>query len=169
MVFSPDGATLAGGEWSDILLWEVETGDLKARLEGHADEVVSLAFSPDGATLASGSEDGRVRTWDVERGKPESIFPAGARMPVAISPDGAVLASGSGSWVLLWDLETGRTRATLNGHEGEDRWSFWGRISCLLTGWGLSGQRGQRRYGGPVGYGLFTGRPGAGSSGFHLD
>ena len=45
VVFSPDGATLAGGEWSDILLWEVETGDLKARLEGHADEVVSLAFS----------------------------------------------------------------------------------------------------------------------------
>jgi WD40 repeat protein len=50
-----------------VQLWEVDTGRLVARLEGHAGQVNCLAFSPDSTRLASGSYDRTVRLWDVAR------------------------------------------------------------------------------------------------------
>jgi WD40 repeat protein len=34
-------------------------------LEGHMEEIVSVAFSPDGMRIVSGSEDNTFRLWDV--------------------------------------------------------------------------------------------------------
>ena len=38
-------------------------------LEGHTDDVQSIAFSPDGGTLASGSSDDTIKLWDVATGR----------------------------------------------------------------------------------------------------
>jgi WD40 repeat protein/energy-coupling factor transporter ATP-binding protein EcfA2 len=82
LAFSPDGTTLAsGGGGNDyyggsgraysIVLWNVAKAQaLGSPLEGHKDEVLSLAFSPDGKILASGSADETVKLWDVARLKP---------------------------------------------------------------------------------------------------
>jgi WD40 repeat protein len=82
LAFSPDGKTLAsGGGGNDyyggsgsgysIVLWNVVKGQaLGPSLEGHKNEVLSLAFSPDGKVLASGSADETVKLWDVARLKP---------------------------------------------------------------------------------------------------
>ena len=76
VAFSPDGLTLAIGHNYDlnhrrpdpgntiIRLWDAETGQHKATLEGHTDDVTSVAFSPDG-TLASASYDGTIFLWDL--------------------------------------------------------------------------------------------------------
>ena len=45
-----------------------------ATLEGHEEEVNSVAYSPDGETLVSGSNDKTIRFWDVERGAAEWTF-----------------------------------------------------------------------------------------------
>ena len=69
VAFSPDGLTLAIGP-SDvdsgntiIRLWDAETGQHKATLEGPPSKSNFLAFSPDG-TLASASHDG-ILLWDL--------------------------------------------------------------------------------------------------------
>ncbi|CAD8131142.1 unnamed protein product [Paramecium sonneborni] len=52
--FLPDGATLASGSVDNsIRLWDVKTGQQKAKSDDHANWVQSICFSPDGTTLGS--------------------------------------------------------------------------------------------------------------------
>jgi WD40 repeat protein len=70
VTFAPDGGTLAVAIGPAVQLWDVATGHLVARLEGHAGNVRCLAYSPDGTLLASGGHDRTVRLWDVARYRP---------------------------------------------------------------------------------------------------
>ena len=124
VVFSPDGGTVAIASWDrTIRLWDLATKTRVANLEGHTDEVASLAFSPDGGTVATASWDRTVRLWDVAtrtevgalEGHLYEIY------SVAFSPDGATLASGSSyspglDMLKLWDVSTRMEIANLKGH-----------------------------------------------------
>ena len=87
-----------------------------AALEGHTDQVQSVAFSPEGTILASGSDDGNVKLWDVETRTHITTLQGhgGGVYSVAFTPDGTALASGSADrTIILWDVETkGQTRIT---------------------------------------------------------
>ena len=63
-----------------IQLWDVETRSKLATLEGHVQQVASLAFHPDGTLLASQSWDGVLRLWDVATGR------ALLQMPLLVDP-----------------------------------------------------------------------------------
>ncbi|MDE0017338.1 MAG: WD40 repeat domain-containing protein, partial [Candidatus Poribacteria bacterium] len=55
LAFSPDSKMLASTSfYGTILLWDVETGQLRHNLSAHTDSVLALAFSPDNQILASG-------------------------------------------------------------------------------------------------------------------
>ena len=75
VTISPDERLVATGADDNIVrLFESDTGELIAELEGHGQgtiflrsAVYSIAFSPNGKWLASGGHDGRVIVWDIDR------------------------------------------------------------------------------------------------------
>jgi len=102
VAFSPDGQTVATGEYGNVQLFRVSDGALLGRLTGHSSTVASVAFSPDGETLVTGSTDIEVRRWRVsdrmrlytleENGEGVSFvtFSTDGRMMVAVYKDGTV-------------------------------------------------------------------------------
>src|SRR5262249_10136058 len=67
LAFSPNGRTLAWGDWSDPILHllEVASGKERHALTGHRGPIHSLTFSADGKTLVSGSSDTTGLVWDL--------------------------------------------------------------------------------------------------------
>ncbi|KAJ7097617.1 hypothetical protein C8R44DRAFT_643164 [Mycena epipterygia] len=105
--FRPRFPRLAFIERAQLINWPATM----AVLEGHTEQVNSVAFSPDGKRIVSGSSDTTLRLWDVETGE-------GVGQPlightdfvnsVMFSPDGRQIVSGSGdATVRLWDAESG--------------------------------------------------------------
>lgn len=154
MAFSPDGRWLASGSMDHIIcVWDVATGHLLRKFEGHTARVNSLAFSPDGKLFASGSDDHFTILWDMATGKAKRRFvaPAGEIYHVAFSPDGQWLASGSGEGIALWDISSGKLLQgfgydVLKGHlfgftpdghsliiEGDARIATWRLKQEILT------------------------------------
>ena len=111
VAFSPDGRYLLAGSRNDLLMWELESGDLVRRFAGHTNAPRRVVFSPGGELVASGAHDGTARVWHTETGEPCWTLREGSHwiVDVDFSPDGKFLATG-GRTVMLWDVETGRER-----------------------------------------------------------
>jgi WD40 repeat protein len=125
VAFSPDGTRLAGTSPDrSVMVWDVASGELIARLEGHGGRrVLNLRFSPDGSRIASASDDRTVRVWDLaskaEIARFEGEF---AFWSVAFSPDGRRLAGAEDDHSIhLWDLASGEEIARLRGHRDRIR------------------------------------------------
>ena len=118
--FSPDRTRgVFGGYGGTLCLWQVESGEKIAVLQGHSAHVTSCIFSPDGTRIVSGSTDGTLRLWNGETGEEIAVLRGHSR-PVrtcAFSPDGTRIVSGSNDRTLrLWNGETGEDIAVLRGH-----------------------------------------------------
>jgi serine/threonine protein kinase/WD40 repeat protein len=120
MAFSPDGKRLATAVETDserageVLVWDVATGKVVLRLEGHTHGVTRLAYSPDGKRIASidqrrNGPHHEIKLWDAVTGtellslKPE---PTRASQPLTFTRDGHRL---------FWG----------NGYDGREMEQFW--------------------------------------------
>ena len=140
VAFSPDGHTLASGS-NGLILWDVNSVNLRTTLGRGIGFTTSVAFSPDGKTIASGSSLGTVLLWDVDTGQPKTCqplenpqeissvaFSPNENSPkrttpptpqvvvnaVGFSPDGSTLASGhSDGTIRLHEVDTGKLKATV--------------------------------------------------------
>ncbi|MEM7534742.1 MAG: TIR domain-containing protein, partial [Chloroflexota bacterium] len=81
--FSPDGTRIVSGSSDKTMrIWDADSGEQLAILDGHTDAVRSVGFSPDGTRIVSGSgsfrrRDNTVRIWDVAHGQ-GAVRPADA-------------------------------------------------------------------------------------------
>lgn len=108
LAFSPDGRSLASGEYRMVKLWQREENLPQFTLG--ADPVSSVAVSADGKWLATAAKDNVVRIWDAASGQPVKELPGhtGAVSGLQFSPDSSKLASGSADKSLrVWDVAGG--------------------------------------------------------------
>jgi RNA polymerase sigma factor (sigma-70 family) len=125
---SPRGTTVAAvaDRVGAVVLLDPATGKEQRPLPGQVGRTVGLAFSPDGTQLATASDDGRIRVWDVAKGKIVQQFSARGSikaspflpLPLAFGPDGQTLAAAVSNQVNVWDQSTGKVLAELRGHSG---------------------------------------------------
>ena len=99
----------AGTDADEVLLWDLETGELVRRFTGHGGHITSITFSPDQRRLVSAAWDNTIILWDVAAGEQLRHFTGhtGAVFDVSFSPDGQQLVSSSEDrTMILWDVET---------------------------------------------------------------
>jgi WD40 repeat protein len=107
----PDkGWMVTGSNDKTLRLWDLKTGVVLKKMEGHRKEVGALAVSRDGQLIASGDVGGEVIVWHGETG--ESLTqPFKAHfshiLSLDFSSDGTVLATGSWDKTTeLWNTKT---------------------------------------------------------------
>jgi WD40 repeat protein len=97
----------AGGDRTLRLYdWDGTAARLRRSTFAHDATVLTVAYSPRGETLYSGSEDGRVKAWDVSTLRERHVYDKLPDWPVALAvdPRGERLACGRFDGVVtLWD------------------------------------------------------------------
>ena len=123
ILFSTDGRYLVAiGKDSLTQVWNVETGERRFMLRGHAHPLRAVAASADGSIIATGGEETRVMLWDGMTGRLKQVLtgPTDFVNSLSVSSDGRLLASGDAdARILIWDVATGRLLQTLRGHSNE--------------------------------------------------
>ncbi|KDN33509.1 hypothetical protein RSAG8_13402, partial [Rhizoctonia solani AG-8 WAC10335] len=110
--YSPDGAYIAAAVGNDVYVLDGWTAQIvMGPLEGHRDQVASVAISPNGSYIASGSYDATIRVWDAKDGKMVT-GPFKAHhdrvTSVAFSPDSTrILSTGAFDPVRIWSVQSG--------------------------------------------------------------
>ena len=115
MAVSPDGTMLLAGAGAPqhargaiLLLWDIATGSVLKKLDGHTARVWSGAFSPDGTRALSSAADRTIRLWDVASGRQLACLEGHTdevRKVVFVPPDGRRALSASNDKTLrLWNL-----------------------------------------------------------------
>lgn len=121
IVFLKDGKRLiSGGHHPVMQIWNVETGDVAGKLEGHQMGITALSLSPDGKRLLSASIDKSIRLWDIETMSELSKIDVrdGQVYDVQFSPDGKrALTAGKDGYIVEWDLATGAPVHEIHAHD----------------------------------------------------
>ena len=130
VAFSPDSRSIVSGEtFTTAKIWDAETGAEKVTVGERsptgnpAGELShSIVYTADGQYLISVDSTGRVTFWNAATGKALGRFDSSRAEfnAIAVSADGRALATagyGKGTLskggIALWDIATGRIRATL--------------------------------------------------------
>lgn len=114
--FSPDGKTLAGEDGESLGIWDVATGERKARL-ALKNSAGRIHFHPDGRVFSLRKNS--VVLWDPVSNRTETYDSNGARLlGSGVSPDGRWFAAGTDEGKLEFWSAPGKPAKTVQAHAG---------------------------------------------------
>ncbi|MDI7277478.1 MAG: WD40 repeat domain-containing protein, partial [Anaerolineae bacterium] len=130
LVFSPDGRFLAsrGGQaphpvgWTPLVVWDVETGQLAAKLQGDRKREDRVAVAFDGSDLVSLYATGEICRWPIGAGEVDETTIArlpvlAPEPPLAWSADNERIAAAGRGGVTVWDAASAAMLASFGpGH-----------------------------------------------------
>jgi len=108
------------GSYDGMLrLWDLKTGIMLKKMEGHRSRVRALAVSPNGDWIASGDESGELIAWHGQTGEPRNQaikkVHDGWIFSLDFSRDSKTLASGSSDTTTkLWSTSTWQVEHSLS-------------------------------------------------------
>ena len=85
-----------GPERGGVLVWDVDTGKLRASLRSQHGAITALAFSPNEKWIVSGSLDGTIQYWDRNTGRPIMTAVAGSNGRWILLGEGGFYAGSDG-------------------------------------------------------------------------
>ncbi len=147
VALSPDGKYLvSGSEDSTVRLWDVQTGQNLLTIRDYVGWVRAVAFHPGGKLIAFGGDEQTIKLYEIKE-TPSLTYNFYMSLQVddsdswirslSFSPDGTLLASGSeGQKVRVWDMQTGKCKETLIGHENRVRSVAFSRDGTWLASCG---------------------------------
>ncbi|KAG0339463.1 hypothetical protein BG004_006812 [Podila humilis] len=92
------------------------------KLTAHESEVNTVAMSNGGTMFATGSNDKKIKIWDIKTGSLKSTLTGCLQSVMCVSfnaTDELLLGASNDNAARLWHLGTGRPRHTLTGHIGK--------------------------------------------------
>jgi WD40 repeat protein len=112
IALAPDGSTLVAARSFEVIVWEVESGDVAATLETKA--ATKAAYSPDGSRLAVGGPLG-VDVWAGRSYLGNLRVPGGSWIEaLAFSGDARRLVAGGTGTTCMWEVDSGSVVGTLD-------------------------------------------------------
>ncbi|ORX57385.1 WD40 repeat-like protein [Hesseltinella vesiculosa] len=113
------GNTLVSGSYDNTVgVWDLSTGRLVHRMEGHSQKVYTVVIDPDRGRCISGSMDGTVRIWDLATGQPLEILQGHTILVGLLGLTSDYLVSAAADSTLrVWHPEAGICRHVLSGHQ----------------------------------------------------
>lgn len=100
LAFSPDGKQIASSGYHEVLIWNVETGELVNRISNIAERIHDIEYSPDGARIAvaagTPAQIGEAKIFEVSSGQllADLVRTGDSVFSIAFNPDGTRLAIG---------------------------------------------------------------------------
>lgn len=107
-----DTLVASAGYDSQVIVWDVATGEQKVVLDGPGKEIEWLRWHPKGNVIFAGSADNTAWLWNVDDGTCMNVFSghADAVNTGLFICNGKLLATGSADEsVIIWDVRSART------------------------------------------------------------
>ncbi len=104
---------------NDVVLRNVESGEIVRTFKGHTRSASGLSFSPDGRVLAAIGHDGHLILWDATTGVINQQIDVKGDSPfAAFSADGRLIAvTDDKNDIVVFDSTTGKEAYRLKGHQ----------------------------------------------------
>ena len=115
--FSPNGKFILISNIQELILWEINTGSERWKINANSDKQITGAqFCDNGRRIISKHQYDNVKIWDTDTGREIKTIDVRNGSKIILSPDGRKLITRTdNNLIKIWDTITGQEIRTISG------------------------------------------------------